>query len=119
MFPPLVRATKPAWQDASDRREQVIRERGPQRTLLFLGLALLIAIGGGLAVLTAWWTQGRDPEVGPVPDILVTPPAELPPAVVGALVDEHVDQRDIVATLVDLGRRGILQIDPGKGATSA
>jgi hypothetical protein len=59
-----------------------------------------------------WWTRGRDPEIGPVPDFIVTPPAELSPAVVGALVDEHVDQRDIVATLVDLGRRGILQIDP-------
>jgi uncharacterized protein (TIGR04222 family) len=47
-------------------------------------------------------------------DVIGTPPAELPPAVVGALVDEQVDQRDIVATLVDLGRRDILQIDPGK-----
>jgi uncharacterized protein (TIGR04222 family) len=89
-----------------------MREHGPQLTLFFLGLALLIAIGGGLAVLTVWWTRGRDPEIGPVPDFIVTPPAELSPAVVGALVDEHVDQRDIVATLVDLGRRGILQIDP-------
>jgi Predicted membrane protein (DUF2207) len=112
-FPPLVSATKPAWQDASDRREQLMRERGPQLTLFLLGLALLIAIGGGIAVLAVWWTRGRDPEIGPVPDILVTPPADLPPAVVGALVDEQVDQRDIVATLVDLGRRGILRINPG------
>jgi hypothetical protein len=113
-FPPLVQASKPAWQDASDRREQLIRERGPQLTLFFLGLALLIAIGGGITVLAVWWTRGRDPEIGPVPDIIVTPPADLPPAVVGALVDEQVDQRDIVATLVDLGRRGFLRIDPGK-----
>ena len=113
-FPPLVSATKPVWQDASDRREQLMRERGPQLTLFLLGLALLIAIGGGIAVLAVWWTRGRDPEIGPVPEIIpVTPPADLPPAVVGALVDEQVDQRDIVATLVDLGRRGILRIDPG------
>jgi uncharacterized protein (TIGR04222 family) len=112
-FPPLVPATKPAWQDASDRREQLLRMQ-PQLTLVFLGLALLIAIGGGIAVLAVWWTRGRDPEIGPVPDILVTPPADLPPAVVGALVDERVDQRDIVATLVDLAQRGILRIDPGK-----
>jgi len=103
-FPPLVRASKPAWQDASDR--------APRLTLFFLGLALIIAIGGGIAVLAAWWTRGRDPEIGPVPDILVTPPAELPPAVVGAVVDEQVDQRDIVATLVDPGQRGVLRIEP-------
>jgi hypothetical protein len=112
-FPPLVSATKPVWQDASDRREQLMRERGPQLTLFFLGLALLIAIGGGIAVLVVWWTRGRDPEVGPVAEFIPAPPAALPPAVVGALVDEHADQRDIVATLVDLGRRGILRIDPG------
>jgi ABC-type molybdate transport system permease subunit len=54
---------------------------------LFLGLALLIAVGGGLAVLAVWWIRRRDPEVGPVLDILVTPPTDLPPAVVGALLD--------------------------------
>jgi hypothetical protein len=113
MFPPLVSASKPVWQDASDRREQLIRERGPQLTLFFLGLALLIAIGGAIAVLAAWWTQGRDPEIGPAAEFIPAPPADLPPAVVGALVDEQIDQRDIVATLVDLGRRGILRIDPG------
>ncbi len=110
-FPPLVQASKPAWQDASDLREQAIWEQSPL-TLLFLGLALLIAIGGGIAVLAAWWTRGRDPEIGPVPDVLVTPPANLPPAVAGALVDEQVDQRDIVATLVDLGQRGVWRIEP-------
>ncbi|HLL51708.1 MAG TPA: DUF2207 domain-containing protein, partial [Thermomicrobiales bacterium] len=68
-FEPLVPATAPAWQEASDRREQEQAERaaqGGRLNLLFLGLGLLIAIGGGLAVLATWWTRGRDPGVGPV-----------------------------------------------------
>ena len=117
-FPPLVRATKPSWQDASDRGERLVWERAarnPQLNLLFLGLALLIIVGGGLAVLAAWWTRGRDPEIGPIADYLTAPPDDLPPAIVGALVDERVDERDIVATLVDLARGGVLQLSASPG----
>ena len=62
-LPRLVAAGEPAWQDAGDRREQLIRERSPQLNLLFLGLGLLITVGGGLAVLAAWWTCGRGPRL--------------------------------------------------------
>ena len=43
------------------------------------------------------------------------PPDNLPPGLIGALIDEQVDQRDIVATLVDLGQRGVLRIDRSRG----
>jgi hypothetical protein len=116
-FPPLAQASKPSWQDASDRGDRLFWEqqaRQPMLNLLFLGLGLLVVVGGGLGVIIAWWSRGRDPEVGPVAEYVATPPSDLPPAVVGALVDEVVDQRDIVATLIDLARRGVLQIDsPG------
>src|SRR5215204_1870879 len=117
-FEPLVLATAPSWQEASDRQEQQQAERaamGGRLNLLFLGLALLIAIGGPVAVLAVWWTRGRDPEVGPVAEFVPDPPDNLPPGVIGALMDEQVDQRDIVATLVDLGQRGVLRIDRTEG----
>ncbi|MDF3017569.1 MAG: hypothetical protein K0R44_2794, partial [Thermomicrobiales bacterium] len=117
-FEPLVLATVPSWQEASDRLEQQQTERaamGGRLNLLFLGLGLLIAIGGGLAVLATWWTRGRDPEVGPVAEFVPDPPDNLSPGVIGALLDEQVDQRDIVATLVDLGQRGVLRIDRTEG----
>ena len=117
-FEPLVLATEPSWQAASDRQEQQQAERaamGGRLNLLFLGLGLLIAIGGLVAVLAVWWTRGRDPEVGPVAEFVPDPPDNLPPGVIGALLDEQVDQRDIVATLVDLGQRGVLRIDRTEG----
>ena len=88
---------------------------GGRLNLLFLGLGLLIAIGGGVGALATWWTRGRDPEVGPVAEFIPDPPDNLPPGVIGALLDEQVDQRDIVATLVDLGQRGVLRIDRTEG----
>ena len=105
-FPPLVAASKPSWQDT--RIRQIVRDA--RVSLVLLGLALLTAVGGGVGLLAAWWTRGRDPVVGDVPEFLTAPPDDTPPAVVGALLDEQVDQRDFVATLVDLGRRGVVGI---------
>lgn len=113
-FRPLVDAEAPDWQAASDAREQreaEQAERSGMLSLLFLGLGGLITIGGSIAALAVWWTRGRDPQVAPVAEFLPDPPDDLPPGVVGALLDEQVDQRDIVATLVDLGQRGIVRID--------
>ncbi|MBA3450707.1 MAG: DUF2207 domain-containing protein, partial [Chloroflexia bacterium] len=113
-FEPLVLATEPSWQAASDRQEQQQVEQeaqGARLSILFLGLGALVAIGGGVAVLAMWFTRGRDPESGLVADFIPDPPDNLPPGVIGALLDERVDQRDIVATLVDLGHRGVLRID--------
>ena len=48
--------------------------------------------------------------IGAVAAYLATPPNDLAPGAAGALVDEEVHERDIVATLVDLGNRGVLRI---------
>lgn len=106
-FPPLVAARKPSWQDASDRTE--IHVQGMQ--LFSLGLALLLAVGGGVSILAIWWSQGRDPEAAPLATYVTQPPEDLPPALAGALVDEQMDKRDVTATIIDLARRGVLRID--------
>ena len=105
-FPPLVAARKPAWQGTYDRQ---VRQDAPAN-LAFLGLALLTAVGGSVGLLVAWWLRGRDPLPGPTPDRLATPPDDTPPGVVGALLDEQVDERDFLATLIDLARRDVVRI---------
>jgi hypothetical protein len=105
-FPPLVAASKPDWQDA--RARQIVRDA--RVSVAFLGLALLTAVGGSVGLLAAWWTRGRDPVAGPTPEYLTAPPDDTPPGVVGALLDEQIEQREYVATLIDLGRRGVVHI---------
>lgn len=61
-----------------------------------------------------WFTKGKDPDVGPAVTAHFDPPKvgkrHLTPAETGALLDEHVDRRDLFATIIDLARRGHLKI---------
>ncbi len=45
-----------------------------------------------------------------MPGVLDSPPSDLPAPLAGTLVDEVADVQDAVATLVDLGERGFLQL---------
>ena len=83
--------------------------------LIGVVLSGLLFLGGPLAVVALWYVRGRDPETGlVVPDYLTEPPSNLPPAVVGTLVDEKADMRDIISTLVDLAQRGYITIGENK-----
>lgn len=113
-FPHNPDALKPAWQDAFDRRQEFEENVKPLIDLGLIALSLVLAIGGPLGVYGLWHTRGRDPKIGPVPKYLTEPPTSLPPAVVGTLVDEKADLRDILSTLIDLGRRGYLVIEEEK-----
>ncbi len=64
-----------------------------------------------LLMFTLWRAYGRDPNVGRSIMPMYHPPVDLTPAELGALVDERVDQRDIVATVVDLAVHGYLRIE--------
>ncbi|GBD10163.1 hypothetical protein HRbin22_02428 [Candidatus Thermoflexus japonica] len=93
----------PAWQVQEDRL--------PLYNLGLLALGLLLLVGGPALALALWAARGRDPDVGVVPDQLAEPPSTDPPAMVGVLLDERADLRDILATVVDLARRGVLTIE--------
>ncbi len=93
----------PAWQAWEDRL--------PLYNLGLLALGLLALIGGPTLFLLAWALRGRDPYGGAVPDQLAEPPSPDPPAMVGVLLDEQADLRDILATVVDLARRGVLTME--------
>ena len=104
--PGLIQAETPAWQKTE--------ESGQVFNLLLGALGVLVLIGGIVAVILLWYTRGRDPEIGPVADMLAEPPSDLPPGVAGTLVDEKADIQDILATLMDLARRGYLEMIESK-----
>ena len=97
----------PSWQQRQQNSDVY--------ALIGIALSILMMLGGPLAVMGLWYVRGRDPETGlVVPDYLPQPPSRLPPAVVGTLVDEKADMRDIISTLVDLAQRGYLTISENK-----
>ena len=63
-----------------------------------------------LAMLTLHWQFGRDPPSRFSAFRVTSPPGELEPGLVGTLLDEQADDRDIMATLYDLARRGYVTI---------
>ena len=58
-----------------------------------------------------WYRRGRDAPVGLIADYLPEPPSDLPAGMVGTLVDERADLQDVIATLLDLAKRGLLEIE--------
>ena len=100
----LLPVATPEWQ-AAEQRDDVVG-------LGVLALSLLLLVGGPLGVLLLWYLRGRDPQLGiVVPDYVSDPPDALPPAIVGALIDEKVDMQDIISTLIDLAHRGYLTME--------
>lgn len=110
-YPHDPNARIPGWQQSFDERRAF--EENTQPILIFAAIVitLLIALGGPLAIFAMWYARGRDPKIGPVPEYLSEPPSNLPPAVVGTLLDEQADLRDVMSTLIHLGNRGYLVME--------
>lgn len=113
-YPHNPNARVPAWQSSFDQQRDFEENVQPLINLAVLAISLLIAGGGTLLIYVRWQTKGRDPAVGPVPTYLIEPPSDLPPAVVGTLIDETADVRDVISTLLDLAKRGYLIIEESK-----
>jgi uncharacterized membrane protein YgcG len=102
--------------DASRAAEQARIEavRSPAAIVLSLALGLLaflVLVGGAFGLYLLWYRRGRDAVVDLPVDYLAEPPTALAPGLVGVLVDESVDLRDILATLLDLCRRGEARLE--------
>jgi hypothetical protein len=106
----LLTATPPAWQVSADRADALAQTVAPIATFLSLLLTIGILGGGGAFVFWLWFTNGRDPAVGAVPPRLDQPPSDLPAPVAGTLVDEVASEREVVAALVDMADRGLLDL---------
>ncbi|MFQ5943570.1 MAG: DUF2207 domain-containing protein [Anaerolineales bacterium] len=102
---------RPAWQEEFDN-ENYYNENVKPLVNTGLGmLAFVLIVGGPALVFLLWYMRGRDPQVGPVPEFITKPPDDLTPGVLGTLIDEKADMRDVVATIIDLGRKGALKIE--------
>jgi uncharacterized membrane protein YgcG len=103
----VVQGSPPAWQAALDQQQQW----GPILSVIFGGLGAVLLVGGPLAVYLLWYTRGRDRPVGMVAEYIAEPPGDLPAGVVGTLIDETADVKDIIASIVDLAHRGALRME--------
>ena len=110
-YPHNPNARVASWQATFDTQRIYDETTKPLVDLGLIALSLLVGIGGLLAVYALWYSRGRDPKVGPVPEYLSEPPSDLPPAIVGTLLDEQADLRDVISTIVDLARRGYLVME--------
>jgi len=109
----VVTANPAAWQTHEDR--------APIYNLVALALALVIALGGLLGIYLLWYARGRDRAATAGAEYWTHPPEDLPAPVAGTLLDERAEMRDILAAIVDLGRRGyiqIVQMDEGRDGSA-
>lgn len=106
----ILNATKPAWQVAIDAQEDYNVNTRPIVDFALFVLSLLIGVGGVLFVVFRWYNKGRDKPVKLFSDYVADTPSNLPPGLVGTLLDESADVRDVIATIVDLARKGNLTI---------
>ena len=106
-----------ADEEAAEKERQAAYDANvrPLVDLGFLALGILMVVGGPLLVYLLWYAKGRDKPVALPTDYLAEPPdPTLPAGMAGTLVDEDADMEDIIATLVDLARRGVLTITEEK-----
>ncbi|RMF81800.1 MAG: DUF2207 domain-containing protein, partial [Chloroflexi bacterium] len=110
-FPHNESAVPPVWQSDFDSDREFEENVKPLIDLAAIGLGLFILLAGPLGVYALWYSRGRDPEIGPVPEYLSSPPSDLPPAVAGSLIDEQADVSDVMSTLIHLAHRGYLVME--------
>jgi hypothetical protein len=107
----FVAGERPAWQADYEKEQQWDGIWRPRLNLLFGGIGTLLFFGGVVGVVLRYMLAGRDPKVVAVPSYVTEPPSDLPPGLVGTLVDEKADLQDIIATVVDLARRGVIEME--------
>jgi uncharacterized membrane protein len=113
-FPHDPNGRKPSWQADYDERQAYEEGVKPLIDVGLIGLSILIALGGPLLIYLQWYSRGRDPKVGIVPEYLTEPPSGIRPAVVGTLIDEQADLRDVLSTLLDLAHRGYIVMEESR-----
>jgi uncharacterized protein (TIGR04222 family) len=107
-FPPgLVNGGKPQWQ-ADEEQTQVLN-------FFKYSLGVVIAVVGLPLIFLLWFLRGRDAPAKLAATYVTAPPDDTPPGVIGTLVDEQAEMRDILATQVDLARRGFLKFTQIQG----
>jgi uncharacterized protein (TIGR04222 family) len=77
-------------------------------------VGFVLPIAAFLIMFLLWRRRGRDDPAAVYASYVNEPPSDLPPGLAGALIDEKVDTKEVIATIVDLARRGYLEITDTK-----
>jgi len=109
-YPHNPQMTVAGWQQAFDFWQGI----APIANLAAFALSVVLGLGGFLGVIALYYTRGRDPKTSVVPEYLSEPPSPIRPAVVGTLVDEKADLRDVMSTVIDLAHRGYVVIEENR-----
>lgn len=102
----IVTGQPASWQLAMDRQDQI----KPVANVAGLALTVFALVAGLLGLYLLWYSKGRDKPTKLPAEWIPEPPGDLPAGMAGTLVDEKADNKDVIATLVDLARRGVLAI---------
>ena len=88
------------------------------RCLMFWACFQVFSSRWGRLLVLVWWYTGARSSDSSGRRILSGPPSDLPPGVVGTLLDEKADVQDVLATVIDLARRGFVTMEEiaGSGA---
>ena len=112
----IVTGQPAGWQVAMDRQDQI----KPVANVAGLALTVFLLVFGLLGLYLLWYSKGRDKPTKLPAEWIPEPPSDLPAGMAGTLIDEKADNKDVIATLVDLARRGVLAIqDESKPGLSA
>jgi len=106
----VVAGSAPAWQAQADTEAKLSRWRSVFNVFVLL-FALMLMFLAPAALYLLWYAKGRDPRPEIAPSYLPEPPSDLPPGIVGTLIDERADTKEVIATIVDLARRGYLRME--------
>lgn len=106
----VVTAPPPRWQPSADIQ---VAEEARQQVINFGQLwgGIIVLVGGVLGAIGWNYARNRGKPVALQAEYLEAPPDQLLPGLAGTLVAREPDTRDVVATLVDLARRGLLKMD--------
>lgn len=100
----VVEGESASWQAAIDRHGWA----RPMAELGALSLSILVVVAGLLGLYLLWYRTGRDAPAKVQAEWIPEPPGDMPPGMVGTLLDERAGTREVLATQVDLARREVI-----------
>ncbi len=115
----VVDAEPQAWQLRQDAEEQkraayeaALEAQRRFYNRIAVSVALAIFLGGSVGIALLWhrYVRTTAPEQAQASAYVTNPPKDLPPSMAGVLLDGKVENRHIIATMVDLAHRGFLRI---------
>jgi len=107
----IVSGAIPAWQIEAERQEAYNADVKPviNLALVFLGV-LFVPICGGIWIWRAFRNRGAVSKRGFSAQLVYSPPGDLPPALVGLITRASCGAGELVATIYDLARQGVIEV---------